>query len=117
VGYVRSQGFFARGFPLIGTDIVEEISTLAGTLFTEYPNSIFFGGRIVFQEESVLTRMLYNYVTFAVQRRLHQQGIPFVIVPVPVSANLAPGSRPTLARAQSTYRRAAEPAPEAKPGE
>ncbi len=117
VTYVRRQGFFARGYPLIGTDIVEEISTLAGTLFTEYPNSIFFGGRIVFQEESVLTRMLYNYVTFAVQRRLHQQGIPFVIVPVPVSANLVPGSRLTLARAQSTYRREVEPAPARAPGE
>lgn len=58
----------------------------------------------MFKEETFLTRTLYNYVTFAVQRRLHQLGIPFVIVPVPVSADLALGSRPTLARADASYR-------------
>ncbi len=104
VGYVRSQGFYARGYPLVGTDVVDEICALAKGLFAEHPNSIFFGGRIVFREETLLTRMLYNYVTFAVQRRLHQLGIPFVIVPVPVSADLIPGARPQLARAETTYR-------------
>ena len=104
VQYVRSQGFYARGYPLIGTDVVDAITDLALEVFREHPSSIFFGGRIVFKEETVLTRMLYNYVTFAVQRRLHQHGIPFVIVPVPVSADLMPGARPTLARAESTYR-------------
>ena len=83
---------------------LDGISRIALDVFREHPNSIFFGGRIVFKEETMLTRMLYNYVTFAVQRRLHQDGIPFVIVPVPVSADLIPGSRPTLARAETTYR-------------
>jgi amino acid transporter len=112
VGYVRSQGFFAKGLPVVGTDVVDDICTLAGRLFTEYPNCIFFGGRIVFREETMLTRMLYNYVTFAVQRRLHQLGIPFVIVPVPVSADLVPGSRPQLSRAETTYRPSAPADPE-----
>ncbi|MGA2977585.1 MAG: APC family permease [Spirochaetia bacterium] len=103
VDYVRSQGFYAKGLPLIGTDVVDEICTLAEKLFVEHPNAIFFGGRIVFREESMLTRVLYNYVTFAVQRRLHQLGIPFVIIPVPVSADLVPGSRPKLAKAETTY--------------
>jgi len=104
VSYVRSQGFYARAYPLIGTDVVESICTLADKVFAEFPGSIFFGGRIVFKEETLLTRGLYNYVTFAVQRRLHQLEIPFVIVPVPVSADLMPGARPSLARAETTYR-------------
>jgi hypothetical protein len=104
VDYVRNQGFYARGYPLLATDVVDEISSLSLEVFREHPTSIFFGGRIVFKEETILTRMLYNYVTFAVQRRLHQYGIPFVIVPVPVSADLIPGARPTLAHAETTYR-------------
>jgi amino acid transporter len=98
VSYVRGEGLYARGFPLIGTDVVEEICGLAGEVFAEHPNSIFFGGRIVFKEETFLSRLLYNYVTFAVQRRLHQLGIPFVIVPVPVSGDLVSGGRPSLAK-------------------
>jgi amino acid transporter len=107
VDYVRNQGFYARAFPLLATDVVEGIATRAQEIFHDHPTSIFFGGRIVFKEETVLTRMLYNYVTFAVQRRLHQYGIPFVIVPVPVSADLMPGARPRLDRAETTYRPAA----------
>jgi hypothetical protein len=110
VAYVRSQGSYARGYPLVGTDVVDAICSLAETLFAEHPNSIFFGGRIVFKEETLLSRVLYNYVTFAVQRRLHQLGIPFVIVPVPVSADL-PGRRPSLAKAALTPRVASVPAP------
>lgn len=103
VSFVRSEGLYGRGLPLIGTDVVEEICGLAEKVFSEYPNSIFFGGRIVFKEETFLSRTLYNYVTFAVQRRLHQLGIPFIIVPVPVSGDLVPRGRPSLAKAEITY--------------
>jgi amino acid transporter len=117
VSYVRSQGFYAKGFPLVDTDVVEGICSLADKVFAEYPNSIFFGGRIVFREETFLTRVLYNYVTSAVQRRLHQLGIPFVIVPVPVSGDLIPGARPSLARAGTTYRPSSPSAQAPSPSE
>jgi amino acid transporter len=104
VQYVRGQGFYAKGMPLIGTDVVEEICSLAKGVFLQYPNSIFFGGRIVFPEETILTRVLYNYVTFAVQRRLHQLGIPFVIVPVPVSSPDLPAESSLLAKAGLLHR-------------
>jgi hypothetical protein len=104
VRYVRSQGFYARGYPLIGADVVDAICTLAEQIYREHPNSIFFGGRVVFHEETLFTRVLYNYVTFAVQRRLHQSGIPFVIVPVPVTERFAARSGTALTRAASAYR-------------
>ncbi len=104
VQYVRGQGFYPKGMPLIGTDVVEEICSLAKGVFLQYPNSIFFGGRIVFPEETILTRVLYNYVTFAVQRRLHQLGIPFVIVPVPVSSPDLPAESSLLAKAGLLHR-------------
>jgi amino acid transporter len=106
VSYVRGQGFFARGYPLLGTDVVEEISSLASKVHAEYPNSIFFGGKIVFEEETFLTRTLYNYVTNAVQRRLLQLGIPFIVIPVPVSQVLA-SRRPRLANGGGRVERAA----------
>ncbi len=105
VSYVRGQGFFAKGFPLVGTDIVEEICALAYHLFLEHSNSIFFGGRIVFGEETFLTRLMYNYVTTAVQRRLLQMGIPFIVIPVPVSRGMIPRLKPTLADGGGTVAR------------
>jgi hypothetical protein len=58
---------------------------VARGIFRRNPNSIFFGGQIVFAEETLFSRLLYNHTTFTVQRRLHQEGIPFIIMPVRVT--------------------------------
>jgi len=84
VGFMHKHGFYAKGFSVIGTDSVHELDILAQDLFHKYPQSIFFGGQIVFPEESIMTKLFYNHATFAIQRRLHQQGIPFFIMPIRV---------------------------------
>ena len=82
--FMQNQGFYSKGFATFGIDIAEEVSTTASEIFEKYPNAVFFGGQIVFKQETILTKMMYNYTTFSVQRRLHQKGIPFIIMPVRV---------------------------------
>lgn len=82
--FMQNQGFYSKAFSAFGIDISEEISKTASEIFDKYPNAIFFGGQIVFAHETILTKMMYNYTTFSVQRRLHQKGIPFLIMPVRV---------------------------------
>jgi amino acid transporter len=88
VTFMRTEGYYAEGFAAIGTDVSDEICDLARRIFRKHPGAVFFGGQIVFPEESILTRLLFNHTAFAVQRRLHRDGIPFVIMPVPVAAPL-----------------------------
>jgi hypothetical protein len=45
---------------------------------------MFFGGQIVFPEETFFTRLLHNYIVFAIQRRLYTRGVPFMILPIRV---------------------------------
>jgi hypothetical protein len=85
VGFLEAEGFYARGFSAMGTDVSDEICGLARSIYGEYPTAVFFGGQIVFPEDTLLTRSLFNHTTFAVQRRLHQLGIPFLVMPVKVS--------------------------------
>jgi len=84
VKFLKAEGMFAQGFSAIGTDVSDEICGLAQSLYEKHPTAVFFGGQIVFVEDSFLTRLLFNHTTFAVQRRLHQQGIPFLVMPVRV---------------------------------
>jgi hypothetical protein len=84
VRFLKSEGMYARGFSALGTDISDEICGLAEKIHGEYPGAVFFGGQIVFPEDTFLTRLLFNHTTFAVQRRLHQHGIPFLVMPVRV---------------------------------
>jgi hypothetical protein len=82
---MRRQGLYAEGFSAVGTDVAEEASALARSIFRRTPSAVFFGGRIVYPEESFFTRALSNATSFAIQRRLHHEGIPFIIMPVRVS--------------------------------
>ena len=84
VKFLKAEGLYAQGFSAVGTDVSDEICDLARTIYEKNPNAVFFGGQIVFPEDSFLSRLLFNHTTFAVQRRLHQLGIPFLVMPVRV---------------------------------
>ena len=68
----------------IGTDIVQSASELAATTAQRFPNSVFFGGQLVFADESRWTRLLHNFAVFALQREFFRRSLPFLIVPVKV---------------------------------
>lgn len=84
VRFMRHEGYYAAKFSAIGIDAVEEINRLVPQVTQDFPNSVFFGGQIVFPEETWLSRLLHNYIVFTVQRQLYTRGIPFVILPIRV---------------------------------
>ena len=82
VHYMNEHGYYAEAFTSVGTDVVEEIENLIPKINSKFSNVIYFGGQLVFPEESFLTRWLHNYIVFAVQRKFYRQGIPMVILPI-----------------------------------
>jgi len=82
--YMRRYGHCAESITRIGTDVVDMAAELAVATAQRFPNSVFFGGQLVFASESWVTRLLHNYVVFALQRRLFRSGMPFLILPVRV---------------------------------
>jgi len=84
VSYMKSLGIYAEGVIGIGTEVVDEIMKLAPQVMSKFPKSMFYGGQLVFAEETFLTRLLHNHVVFAVQRRFYHQGTPFFILPIKV---------------------------------
>jgi len=96
--YVRQmerRGFAARAYTAIGRDVVEEVVKLVPELRKAYPQAVFFGGQLVFDHESFVNRLLHNYTVFLLQRKLYQHGVPFVVLPVRVTAGA--GGKPALA--------------------
>lgn len=85
VKLISSHGYYTESFTSIGTDVVEEVSKLAPEILTKFPNAVFFGGQIVFPNDSILIRWLHNYTVFASQRRLYADCIPFVVLPIRVT--------------------------------
>jgi len=84
VKFMNKQGFYAEGIFEVGTDVVEEVSNIAPKILKRFPNSVFFGGQLIFPKDSFAIRFLHNYTVFAMQKKLYREGIPFVILPIRV---------------------------------
>jgi len=82
MNYVKQQGYYAESISAIGTDVVDEVEKVIPQIRERFPHAVFFGGQIVFPNESFLMRLLHNYTVFSLQRKLYTQGVPFVIMPV-----------------------------------
>ncbi len=84
VEFVKGHGFYAEARCLVGTDVIETISRIAGETATDFPHIVFFSGQLVFQEENVVTRLLHNQTAFLAQKKLVFSGLPMIIMPVRV---------------------------------
>ncbi|MCB9772418.1 MAG: APC family permease [Candidatus Omnitrophica bacterium] len=84
IEFMNSHGFYAEKFSAFGTEIIAEAETVAKKVSKRFPGIIFFGGQLVFAEETFMNRLLHNYTVFSIQKRFYQQGIPFVILPIRV---------------------------------
>ena len=84
VNFMRKQGFYAEGYCSIAVDIVDEVADLAPKILKTYPQAVFFGGQLVFPNNTFFTRWLHNQTIFAIQERLYQQGLLVVIMPIRV---------------------------------
>ena len=84
VNFCNSKGWAAKSYLAFGTDPIDEAIKLADQVNEEFPNSIFFASKLVFEQENWLIRLLHNEAALAIQRRLHLQGRQMVILPMKI---------------------------------
>jgi hypothetical protein len=84
VDFMKKRGYYSEGVMAVGVDVPDEIAQLAPGILKKFRNAVFFGGQLVFHDESFLSRLFHNHTVFGLQARLYHQGIPFVILPIRV---------------------------------
>ena len=84
VYYMRSQGYHADSITKVGTNVIDEVEEIIPRICEKFPQAIFFGGQLVFPDESILSRWLHNFTTFAIQKKCYLKGVPFVMLPIRV---------------------------------
>jgi K+ transporter len=84
VAYMQRHGYYAESQIALGTDIVDEAAKLCDAVARRFPQAQFFAGQLVFQDESLVTRLLHNHTVFELQRRLYRHGWPMLILPIQV---------------------------------
>jgi len=73
----------------VGTEAVTVAEGLCVEIAKEYPRSVVFAGKLVFQRERWFQRLLHNETGYALQRRLQFQGMSAMVLPVRVLADAA----------------------------
>jgi hypothetical protein len=66
----------------LGTDAIDELERLAHEVARRFPRSVFFAGKLVFQQELFWHKVLHNQAAFTLQRRLQFAGLQMVVLPV-----------------------------------
>ena len=84
VCFMQDRGFYAESYYAVSTDVVAQLEDIAPRITTKFPNAVFFGGQLVFPQDTLAARWLHNYTVFAIQRRFYRQGIPFMLLPIRV---------------------------------
>ncbi len=85
---MRKYGYYTETYTALGTDVVDEILILTPEIIKKFPNSVFFGGQLVFSNPNFITKftsgLLHNNILFYIQEQLYYKGIPFVLLPIRV---------------------------------
>lgn len=82
--YCNANGRFAKAYVGYDTDIVEKLTQLTDRVIKDYPSAVFFGTKFIFDNENIFTQILYNHVSYIMQRRLHVKGLNMVILPMKI---------------------------------
>ncbi len=82
VRLARGQGCYAVGEYRIGPDAVELMMEMARKARKDYPQCVFFSGKLVFPNENWMTRLLHNQTAYAVQREMQFDGMTMIVLPV-----------------------------------
>jgi amino acid transporter len=78
----RTLGLAADGEFTLGTDPVAESVHLCTQIRQQFPRSVFFAGKLLFEAEKWYFPLLHNETAYAITRRLQLQGIPMVVMPI-----------------------------------
>lgn len=68
----------------VGTEVVPEAERLCREVAREFPRSLFFAGKLIFQREGLFQRLLHNESAVLLQRQLQFAGLNAMVLPVRV---------------------------------
>jgi amino acid transporter len=89
VHLARGLGLSSDKRMTIGIEAMAPAEDLCRQIAAEFPRSIFFAGKLVFEEERWYQRLLHNETAYQLQRRLQFAGLNAMVLPVRVMESAA----------------------------
>jgi len=84
VTFMKQQGYYAEYWYALGIDPVDELERLATEVAKRFPRTVFFAGKLIFKQPSLVEKILHNQTAFTIQRRLQFAGLQMMVLPIRV---------------------------------
>jgi amino acid transporter len=84
VALAKRLGLAATSRMAVGTELLPEAERLCAEVAKEYPRSLFFAGKLIFEREGFWQRLLHNESAVQLQRQLQFAGLNAMVLPVRV---------------------------------
>ena len=65
-----------------GIDPIEELTNLAERVRQDFPHSMFFTSKLIFEHDNWYIRQLHSEAALTMLRRLHLLNMPMVVLPM-----------------------------------
>lgn len=82
VDFCHYHNLAATSYCDYGTDPIDLLTELCKKVHEEFPNSVFFTSKLIFDNDNWLTRLLHNETSITMQHRLHPLGMQSIILPM-----------------------------------
>ncbi len=82
VNLAHKLGFAAEFRLGVGIEVIDEVNRICVQISKQYPRSIFFASKLIFERERWYQRLLHNETANQLQRRLQFDGLNSMILPV-----------------------------------
>jgi Amino acid permease len=87
VEFANCLGWYAEYRYSLGVDLMAELEELCTAVVQDFPKSVFFSGKLVFQEENAVSRFLHNHTPATLQQKLQFAGLDMMILPIRIFAD------------------------------
>jgi amino acid transporter len=84
VDFCTSRGLPSTYYHDYGTDVIESLSNLTDKIYKEFPRSVFFATKLIFENETFMHQMLHNQTAYLLQKRLHNKAQNLIIMPMKI---------------------------------
>jgi hypothetical protein len=84
VDFCTSRGLPSTYYHDYGTDVIETLSNLTDKIYKEFPRSVFFATKLIFENETFMHQILHNQTAYLLQKRLHNKAQNLIIMPMKI---------------------------------
>jgi uncharacterized membrane protein SirB2 len=82
VNFCHHEGMPSKAYLAFGTDPIEEVIELSERVKQDFPNSVFFTSKLIFERDNWYIRQLHSEAALTLLRQLHLRNLPMVILPM-----------------------------------